>query len=95
MTAHDVAIVRRPRRRTHLADEPVDGRVFTWCGLDVPAHDASVDLLQLLGGPTTRLVVDLRRQLDGTTCKRCVRLAGVVAILHDSRDRGRTIVSAA
>jgi hypothetical protein len=94
MTAHDVAIVRRPRRRTHLADEPVDGRVSTWCGLDVPAVDASVDLVQLIGGPTYRLVVELRRHLDATTCLRCRRLAGVVAILHDSRDRGRTLLSA-
>ena len=94
MTAHDVAIVRRPSRRTHLAEQPLDGRVSTWCGLDVPAADASVDLVQLLGGPTTRLVVELRRHLDASTCKRCRRLAGVVAILHDSRDRGRTLLSA-
>lgn len=92
MTAHEVAVVRRPRRRTHLADVPAGDRVSTWCGLDVPAHDAHGAVLPLIGGPTSRLVADLRRELDGTTCLRCTRLAAVVLTLHDSRDHGRTSV---
>jgi hypothetical protein len=94
MSWHEVAVVRRPRRRTHLADVPTGDRVFTWCGLDVPSSDAHGTVLTLNGGPTTHLVVELRRQLDASTCLRCSRLAGVVAILFDARDGGTTLLSA-
>lgn len=91
MTAHTVAVVRRPRRRTHLADVPAGERVHTWCGLDVPAHDASGVLLPLIGGTTPRLMADLRRELDGTTCIRCTRLAAVIVTLYACRDTGRAV----
>lgn len=88
MTAASVAVVRRPRRRTHLADVPGD-RVHTWCGLDVPAKDAHGAVLDLNGGATVRLVAELRRELDETTCLRCTRLAVVILSLHSARDGGR------
>lgn len=84
MTAPDVTVLRRPRRRTHLAT-PTGTHAATWCGLTVPTADATGVPLSLAGGETTRLVTDLRRELDETTCLRCTRIALAIVTMHTCR----------
>lgn len=86
-----LAVVRRPRRCTHLADELQAGgdRIATLCGLSVPRVDADVDETDMAGGATNRLVQWLRDQLDETTCLRCTRLGGVILLCWSTRDGAR------
>jgi hypothetical protein len=86
MTALELAVMRRKRRRTHLlapgADVPL-------CGTRTALTNASCVVLPLVGGATYRLRVDLVRELDDNTCIHCARIGVAILALYAARDKGR------
>lgn len=88
MIGLELAVVRKPRRRTHLATPA--GSLL--CRTAMAMTGAECSPLQLAGGATRRLALDLQRELDGTACLRCTQIGLLVVALYGARDGGRVLL---
>jgi hypothetical protein len=87
MPALFMSVMRRPRRRTHLI---MSGADLPACGTRTALTGAEHVPVDLIGGATYRLRVDLVRELNNDdTCARCARIAGAMLALYVARDTGR------
>jgi hypothetical protein len=83
-----LSILARPRRRTHLfaGDAPM-------CGTRTALDGGTFTPVDVAGGATPRLMRELSLHLDGNTCLRCTRLAGMVLLMYGVRDTGKAMRS--
>lgn len=85
------ALIKRPQRKMHLAVLDAEhGTWVTYCDLHVSADEHTVAWeYDAVGGPTTRLVRELRaliRPRSGQLCAHCRRFVLLIELLHADRD---------
>lgn len=83
----DIAIVRRPKRKTHIA---ISGNV-SMCNVRIAGE---FTLIEMIGGARNRVINNLRREFnDETCCKRCTAIVAMLVICYATRDKGKVFIN--